>query len=55
MNQTFDRLNADARKRMFAQEEKERMKILNEKEEEERIKREAKASKIIKALNIQCF
>ena len=45
LNQTFERLAADARKRMFVYEEKEKLKQIRDYEEEERAAQEIPASR----------
>ena len=46
VSQTFDRLAGDARRRMFVQEEKEKMKIIKLQEEFEKFEQEKNSSKI---------
>jgi len=44
VSQTFDRLAGDARRRMFVQEEKEKMKIIKLQEEFEKFEQEKNSS-----------
>ena len=51
VNQTFDRLVADARKRFFIQEEKEKLKLLKLQEEIDDFEKELNKSNFIILLN----